>query len=77
MNKTTLLWFINVLSLVFNSSVDSLFSSLSTFDATTVGAFAGALSVRDKGLYNGVVACFATDWVRAAASAPEIRSRSV
>jgi hypothetical protein len=77
MNKTTLLWFINDLSLVFNSSVDSFFSSSIALDATTAGAFAGAFSVRDKGLYKGVVACLATDWVRAAASAPEIRSRSV
>jgi len=75
MNSTTLSWPIRPRSLAFSSSFVSVWVS-SEGTAASVSAFAGALSVWDKGLLT-IRAFFSTDAVSAAWSAPVIRSRSV
>lgn len=73
MNRTTWLWFINFRSRCSSSSGVSSAVGAEMF----AGACAGAWFVRESGLYVGVEACFAICCVRAGASAPATRAKSV
>lgn len=74
-NRTTLLWFINLRKRCSNSSGVSPFSSSTNCES---GAWAGDRLVLDWGVNKEEgFACFARDLVSAAASAPDIRSRRV
>ena len=77
MNKTTLDWFIKPRSLAFSSSSVSFFSLPWSTGGSTLGAFAGDCSVRESGVSAEGVACLATAWVSAVASAPDMRSKRI
>lgn len=71
MNNTTLLWFMSLVMRDSKSSEGSA-TSMTAFDA-----LAGGRSVLDSGLIEGEEANLATAVVRAGASAPEMRCKSV